>query len=135
VQFLLAQSGIMHIGVVGGGLGANAAIIHAATFNDVKALVTLSPTLNDRGLQPIDAFKTYDGPLYVMDQYVDPDDDKYHGHSVDPVIVEQAGDLFFAATTEDKDWFQVKEGGRGWTLVKPDSDVEKNMITFFTTKL
>jgi pimeloyl-ACP methyl ester carboxylesterase len=133
--FLLTISSTMQIGVVGGEIGANAVIAHAASIGGVTAVVTLSPNPNYRGLASEDAFTQYAGALYVMDQYIDPDDEKYHGEGIEPIVREPAGDLFFAATTADKEWYEVKEGGRGWALVKEGSEVEKRIREFLDAKL
>lgn len=133
--FLHAQSSNMRIGLIGGDFGANAAIINAVQYGGVHALATVSPTINDHGLLVTEAFTQYDGPLYVLDQYVNPDADQFHGRGLEPIIVEQGGDLFISATTSDKQWFQVEGSARGWDLVTEDSQVEKILLEFCTKKL
>jgi dienelactone hydrolase len=55
------------VGIIGASIGANLALLYAATNRAVRTVVCLSPGLNYHGLQPLGALDAYDKrPLYLI---------------------------------------------------------------------
>lgn len=129
-QLLLSQSSSMTVYAIGGDIGANAVIQHAVDYDGITAVVTLSPQPNNRGLDVTAAFQRYSGPLFVVDASVDPDDDRFHGQGIEPIVVEPAGDLYFLSPSTEKEYLAVNDGGHGWALVNNNTDVAQRIIDF-----
>ncbi|MFH8080931.1 MAG: alpha/beta hydrolase [Candidatus Aenigmatarchaeota archaeon] len=67
-KLFLIENGVNEksVGIIGASIGANTALNYAATDEEIKVVVLLSPGLNYRGVTTMEALSNYNRPLLIV---------------------------------------------------------------------
>ena len=112
-----------HVGIAGASIGANVAVLAAATDPGVSSLALLSPSLDYRGLRIDAAMRKYGGRPALL---VVSDDDPYAGRS--------AKDLQKAGNGT-REVLVLNHAGHGTAMLGRDPDLAGTLVDWFRRTL
>jgi pimeloyl-ACP methyl ester carboxylesterase len=135
VAFAHKQYPNAQINLFGGDFGADMAIHYAAAHADVNSVVALSLKPTTKGLSIVDDMSAYQGPIFVMEYVVNPDDEELLGRSTNGRIVEPGGDLFLLSKNADSYYLVYPSKASGWSMVTTGQSQLTQIIQWMNARL
>ena len=111
----LVSNGKKNIVIIGASIGANTALNYAATDNEIKNIVLLSPGLNFRGVKTEETIKRYRTKILIVSS----EDDEYSFESSKTLKL----------LNRNVELKEYKSGGHG-TGMFPNTDLEKVLLNW-----
>lgn len=111
--------------LIGGGFGANQAMVYTQDHAGIDMVIALSPRSVIHGVSSVEAFADMQRPLYVLE----------HLPAGKDAITLIGRQLASSAPTQDKTYMTTSVQGTGWALVSNQEWATKELIAWIQARL